>query len=734
MSPRTPRPSAGAQLGLRAPGPKPPLAARMRPRVLDEVIGQAHLIGPGRLLRRAVEADRLSSLIFAGPPGTGKTTLARVIAGHTQAAFAALNAVLAGVKDIRDAVEAARELRDLHGRRTLLFVDEVHRFNKSQQDALLPWVEDGTVIFIGATTENPWFEVNKALVSRSRVFQLQPLTPAELSAVLDQALGDAERGYGGLRVRLHADARAHLVDVCGGDARTLLNALELAVESTAPGGEGELEIPLSVAEESIQRRAILYDKEGDAHFDTISAFIKSVRGSDPDAALYWLARMIQGGEDPRFLLRRLVILAAEDVGLADPQALVHTEACAAAFARVGLPEGRFHLAQATLYLCLAPKSNSTMGLFDAIFAVEAERAGEVPAHLKDPSRDGAALGHGEGYLYPHAWKDHWVAQQYLPEALKGRLFYAPSALGWEGERGPALARRREAQLAAMVEAPPERLTTGPADPARERWLQRTASQAGERLAAHRDAIFAAVVVQRHHVVLDLDAGAGLLTWEALRRAPEGAVYAWCPRPAEAVALAALAARLPELDRPQVIEGPPEALPTAMKGARAEVLVGREALTRAPDPAALAAAAAAALAPGGRLALLEPLARHTQRLHALVDGLPAGLAAAWATAEDALYADPTDPRTRWDADGLCALLGAAGLSVEARMVDTRHALQVTEAVAARWFEDRPGSYGDRLKAPLGAAAVHEIGAAVRRALVGRAVPWAGRAALLVGGAA
>src|SRR5690625_341657 len=336
-----------------------PRAARMRPRNLDEFIGQDHILGEGRLLRRAIQADQLSSLIFYGPPGTGKTTLARVIAGSTRAKFIAINAVLGGVKDIREAVAEASSARRM-GQRTILFVDEVHRFNKAQQDALLPWVENGTVILIGATTENPYFEVNKALVSRSRIFQLKPLTEDDLRKVARQALEDQVRGFGKLDVRLEEDALDHLVNVANGDARALLNALELAVVTTQPDEESRIVITREVAEESIQRRAVLYDKEGDAHFDTISAFIKSMRGSDPDAALYWMAKMVYAGEDPRFIFRRMTIFASEDVGMADPNALQQVIAASRAFDYVGMPEGRFHLAQAALYLSTAPKSNSTV--------------------------------------------------------------------------------------------------------------------------------------------------------------------------------------------------------------------------------------------------------------------------------------------------------------------------------------------------------------------------------------
>jgi putative ATPase len=480
-----------------------PLAARLRPRTLDEFVGQEAIVGPGRLLRRAIQADQLSSLIFYGPPGTGKTTLAQIIANTTQAHFVAINAVLAGVKEIREAIATAKERRGHYGQRTILFVDEVHRFNKAQQDALLPWVENGTVILIGATTENPYFEVNKALVSRSRLFQLKSLTEADLRQVVQQALKDTERGYGDLPVILAPEALDHWVNIANGDARSLLNALELAVETTPPDDQGWIRIDLEIAEASIQKRAVLYDKEGDAHFDTISAFIKSLRGSDPDAALYWLARMIYAGEDPRFIFRRMLILASEDVGLADPQAVVIVSGCAQAFDRIGLPEGQYPLAQAALYLATAPKSNRVLGYFDALAAVEQEREGEVPNPLKDGNRDKEGFGHGVGYVYPHAYREHWVAQQYLPGALQGQVFYQPSDQGYEAQIRVQTARRREAQLAAAMEdgdrlTSAESLSYGPKNSAQERWLQRTLSQAGASLAQVRDRLF-----ERVRPLLDL---------------------------------------------------------------------------------------------------------------------------------------------------------------------------------------------------------------------------------------
>ena len=438
------------QPGVPAEGGQP-LAARMRPRTLQEFVGQDHIVGPGRLLRRAIEADQLSSLIFYGPPGTGKTTLAMVIANTTRSHFLTINAVLAGVADIRNAITEARRRADGLQQRTILFVDEVHRFNKAQQDALLPHVENGTIILIGATTENPYFAVNRALTSRSRIFQLRSLDDADLHAIAEQALRDPERGYGGRCVDVQADAMAHLVQVANGDARGVLNALELAVETTPPQADGRVVIDMQVAEESIQQRAVLYDKEGDYHYDTISAFIKSLRGSDPDAAMYWLAKMVYAGEDPRFLFRRMLIFASEDVGLADPHAVTVTLSCATAFDRVGLPEGRFPLAQAALYLATAPKSNSIFAFFDALGVIENEREGDVPNHLKDASRDAKQFGHGEGYLYPHAYRDHWVAQQYLPTHMQGKVFYEPGDLGYEQGVRQQVVAHREAQLEAMLD-------------------------------------------------------------------------------------------------------------------------------------------------------------------------------------------------------------------------------------------------------------------------------------------
>ncbi len=676
-----------------------PLAARMRPRSLDEFIGQEAIIGPGRLLRRAIQADQLSSLIFYGPPGTGKTTLARVIANTTKAQFVAINAVLGGVKDIREAIALAQTHRGQYGQRTILFIDEVHRFNKAQQDALLPSVENGTVILIGATTENPFFEVNKALVSRSRLFQLKPLVAKDLQAILQQVLSDQTRGYGDKNVQIDPDAQGHLVNVANGDARTLLNALELAVETT-PSDQGRIHITLPVAEDSIQQRAVLYDKEGDAHFDTISAFIKSIRGSDPDAALYWLARMVYAGEDPRYIFRRLVILAGEDVGMADPNAVVVVTGCAAAFDRVGMPEGRYLLAQATLYLATAPKSNSAMAFFDALAAVEQEREGEVPNAMRDATRDKKGLGHGAGYLYPHAYRDHWVAQQYLPGSLQGQVFYQPSDQGYEAGIQSQVARRREAQLAALVEPDGESLTYGPTDQQQDRWLQRATGVLGEQLGEVRDRLFKTLNPQRHHLLLDLNASTGLLTWEAIRHVPEGGVTACTHSEKDYSALVEQSALLNELSRPKIMK---------VKGANwlavqqtADTLVtfdgivGRNALMAVEDKLAAIQQLSQLLSAGGKIAIAESVPSRGQRLSHLLDAakIAPDLYQQFSKAEAHLYKNPEDAMVNWDVPDLQRDFEAAGLACKIEVATFQTQVTITSELLTRWLG---GKYGDHLSA-------------------------------------
>ncbi len=409
-----------------------PLASRIRPRTLEEVVGQQHIIGKDKLLYRAIRADKLSSLILYGPPGTGKTTLAKVIANTTSAEFTQINATVAGKKDMEEVVKHAKENLGMYGKKTILFVDEIHRFNKGQQDYLLPFVEDGTLILIGATTENPYFEVNGALLSRSVVFELKPLEKEDIRKLLQRAVSDRERGMGAYNAVLEEDAAEFLADIAGGDARAALNALELGVLTTAPGQDGRIHITLEVASECIQKRVVRYDKDGDSHYDTISAFIKSMRGSDPDAAVYYLARMLYAGEDIKFIARRIMICASEDVGNADPQALQVAVAASLAVERIGMPEAQLILSQAALYVATAPKSNSaTNAIFSATQAVR-ESPAAVPAHLQDSHYGGAAkMGHGVGYEYAHDCPKHFSRQQYLPDAVADRKFYEPSDNGYE---------------------------------------------------------------------------------------------------------------------------------------------------------------------------------------------------------------------------------------------------------------------------------------------------------------
>ncbi|MCI8605285.1 MAG: replication-associated recombination protein A [Hungatella sp.] len=410
-----------------------PLASRMRPTSLDEVVGQKHIIGKDKLLYRAIKADKLGSVIFYGPPGTGKTTLAKVIANTTKADFRQINATVAGKKDMEEVVNSAKDTLGMYSRRTILFVDEIHRFNKSQQDYLLPFVEDGTLILIGATTENPYFEVNGALLSRSRIFELKALEKEDIKELIRRAVYDPERGMGTYDAQIRDDAVEFLADMAQGDARAALNAVELGILTTDRHSDGKIHIDLNVAQECIQKRAVRYDKDGDNHYDTISAFIKSMRGSDPDAAVYYLARMLYAGEDIKFIARRIMIHAAEDVGMADPQALVVAAGAAQAVERVGMPEAQIILAQAVIYVATAPKSNSVVtAIGEAMEAVKSEKIMPVPVHLQDKHYKGAEkLGHGAGYQYPHDFPSHYVKQQYLPDNLAERVFYHMSDQGYE---------------------------------------------------------------------------------------------------------------------------------------------------------------------------------------------------------------------------------------------------------------------------------------------------------------
>ena len=409
-----------------------PLASRMRPTTLEEVVGQQHIIGKDKLLYRAIKADKLSSIIFYGPPGTGKTTLAKVIANTTSANFTQINATVAGKKDMEEVVGKAKDNLGMYGKKTILFVDEIHRFNKGQQDYLLPFVEDGTLILIGATTENPYFEVNSALISRSSVFELKALTKDDIKVLLKRAVYDEEKGMGSYQAEIEEDALEFLADIAGGDARNALNAIELGILTTERGTDGKIHITLNVAEECIQKRVVRYDKMGDNHYDTISAFIKSMRGSDPDAAVYYLAKMLYAGEDIKFIARRIMISASEDVGNADPNALTVAVSAAQAVERLGMPEARIVLAQAVTYIASAPKSNAAYLAVDAALENVKNYKTTVPVHLQDSHYKGAAkLGHGIGYKYAHDYPEHYVEQQYLPNEIKDMKFYEPTEIGYE---------------------------------------------------------------------------------------------------------------------------------------------------------------------------------------------------------------------------------------------------------------------------------------------------------------
>ena len=421
-----------------------PLASRMRPTTLEEVVGQQHIIGKGKLLYRAIKADKLSSLIFYGPPGTGKTTLAKVIANTTSAEFKQINATVAGKKDMEEVVKAAKDLQGMYGKKTILFIDEIHRFNKGQQDYLLPFVEDGTLILIGATTENPYFEVNGALISRSSIFELKPLEKEDIKKLLVRAVEDTEKGMGSFHAQIDPDALEFLADVSGGDARNALNAVELSILTTDRSSDGIIHLTLEVASECIQKRVVNYDKKGDNHYDIISAFIKSMRGSDPDAAVFYLAKMLYAGEDVKFIARRIMILASEDIGNADPQAIQVAVAAAQAVERVGMPESQIILAQAAAYMACAPKSNSAVNaIFAAMDSVKHKRT-TVPAHLQDAHYGGhEKLGHGIGYKYAHDFPNHYVEQQYLPSEILGETFYELSDMGYEKKLKEHMEKIRE---------------------------------------------------------------------------------------------------------------------------------------------------------------------------------------------------------------------------------------------------------------------------------------------------
>ena len=709
-----------------------PLAARMRPETLDDFIGQEHIVGKGRLLRRAIQADQLSSVIFYGPPGTGKTTLARIIANTTKSSFITINAVLSGVKEIREAIIEAKKKLELYEQKTILFVDEVHRWNKAQQDALLPWVENGTFILIGATTENPFFEVNSALVSRSRIFQLLPLSDAELIKAAEAALTDTERGYGKYNIEFEKGALEHIAEIASGDARSLLNALELAVETTPesfPPPDGEkIFISIETAEESIQKKAVLYDKEGDYHYDTISAFIKSIRGSDPDAALYWMARMVDAGEDPKYIFRRMLISAAEDIGMADPNALTVVNSAVQAFERIGMPEGNFFLSQAALYLSTAKKSNTALSFFDALEAVRSEKSSEVPDDLKDSSRDKNSFGHGKGYLYPHAYKDHWVAQQYLPDTLKGRVFYQPGNLGYENEIKTDIARKREAQLEAHLERGDENtvLTFTPPDKKKDEWLKRTADSNNEILTAVRDGIFKHCSLSRHSRVFVAGKDRGLLLWEALRKVPEGGVWTLLSSREEIDFIKNYPTPLHDTEKPVVLKGSIESVSPQSDGiVPYDAVIGRNIIEAGMDTSDIFKKIFSLLDSGGLFSIAEALSGKATRLSELVHekSLTNEERSLLADAESKVYKS-TEKQGLSDNKKSLQLLEKTGFIntgwKEKEYIQTRI---ITGRNIDRWLDlSDPGSYGSLIKKLLPENLYNRLNDIYRHDFGDREVKW------------
>ena len=617
-----------------------PLAERMRPQTLDDVVGQQHLLGAGKPLRTAFESGEPHSMILWGPPGVGKTTLARLMADGFNAEFMALSAVLSGVKDIRDAVERATLIRSNSGRRTILFVDEVHRFNKSQQDAFLPHVESGLFTFIGATTENPSFEVNNALLSRAAVYVLKALDDTDLKTLIARAL---EKELPGLSVS--REAQDMLIMSADGDARRLLNNLEIASQAAMAAGEQTVDAHrLRETLGDVMRR---FDNKGDNFYDQISALHKSVRGSNPDAALYWLARMVAAGEDARFIFRRMLILACEDVGLADPQAITVVESCARAFDRIGLPEGRFLLTQSALYLSTCPKSNSSLGFFDALSDIEKMQAEEVPNHLKDPSRDGNDLGHGKGYLYPHSYKDHFVAQQYLPSSLQGKMYYHPSDQGYEAGIRQGVERRREAQLEAVSDSLfVENLTYSPENRAESRWLKRASSAGSALLLKIRDTLFDGLTIRRSDNILILNASHGLLLWEAMKHNPEGLCTAQVKSAEDKEYIDYYKAQLDELRQPEVITGSPGDVVSSLDpDLKYEYIFGRNVFTRLKKEEGLLNILFRALRAEGILRLCESVPSRGSALSQFVNDKT--LKTQLMKAEETIYHSKTNAMSDWD---------------------------------------------------------------------------------------
>ena len=708
-----------------------PFAYRMRPKNLDEYIGQDHIVSEGRLLRRMIQADQLSSIIFYGPPGTGKTTLARVIANSTKSVFATMNAVLSGVKNLREEIELAKERLSLHGKRTILFIDEIHRWNKAQQDALLPWVENGTVILIGATTQNPYFEVNSALVSRSRIFQLKELTKKNLMGIALQALNNTTKGYGKYNIKFEDGALEHIVDIANGDARSLLNALELAVETTVdtfpPSDNTEIYITLDTAEESIQQKAVLYDKEGDYHFDIISAFIKSIRGSDPDATLYWLAKMVKAGEDPHYIFRRMLISASEDIGLADPNGLVIVESAAAAFDRVGLPEGRYHLTHAALYLATAPKSNSALGFFDALKTIEKEQNSQVPNHLKDAGRDKEGFGHGEGYLYPHAYRDHWVAQQYLPESLQGKIFYDPSDTGYELKIRNEVLRKREAQIESQNKASfPEILTTSPPDKNRDRWFEKLLQGRGKVLRAIQKEIFALAEISSHSTVLDINTGSGLLLWEAARKVREGSVYGLTGSSENLLYLQQYGNQIPEMERPVIINKELKDFLNDKTGKlQFDVILGRNSLIKIENKLEYLKNVYKLSGKEGKIILAATIPSESQKLSPLLLNISDEFILLLKNAEKIIYKSEENPLTNWNKKNLIEWMETAGyrnVKIEKKVYLEQKI--ITEKDITNWFSPggSPFTYGTVLAQITGNYEIDQIRSLLIKYVTNKNIDW------------
>ncbi|MBD3318071.1 MAG: AAA family ATPase, partial [Chitinivibrionales bacterium] len=604
-----------------------------------------------------------------------------------------------------------------------------------------------TLILIGATTENPYFEVNKALVSRSRIFQLRGLNDIDLMRVARMALEDPERGYGNRTVVADEDALEHLVRVAGGDARGVLNALELAVETTEPDSSGRIHLTRRVAEESIQRRAVLYDKDGDAHYDIISAFIKSLRGSDPDAALYWMAKMVYAGEDPRFLFRRMLIFAGEDIGMADPNALGTVVNAARAFDYVGMPEGRYHLAYACLYCATAPKTNTTMAFFDALDAVSKERNDEVPNHLRDANRDGEGFGHGKGYLYPHAYRDHWVAQQYLPDQLQGRMFYDPSDQGYEARIRDQVRRRREAQIEALAEGAEYDVLGGESIATTEKttgamnsqWKRRTGGAGGARLGQVRDRLLEVAEIGRTGLVLDINARTGLLTFEAARRAPDGGVWAVTHDDRAYETLSMLARRFQPLHRPQIIRSTLADLYENLKRetggeVRFDAVVGRNIL--GGESASQLGRLVELMTDNGTIAIAETLTGRSQRLSELVTLSRAELSDTLRDVEEEIYGETTHPSLNNSMEAISRELDSIDkLEVRTFEVPFTGKRYIEHGEIEHWFRESSAeshrSLGSRLRARLGEAQAEKIRLELMASLADRAHPWRSVAGFVVG---